>query len=234
MNICVFGDSVAKGVIFNEASQKYTYLKDNFINITQNKTGTLFKNFAKFGCTIKKGETIMKKQLPNLSKYDYVILEFGGNDCNLNWEEVSHTPKETHLAQVPIQEFKKIYEKLIENIRSMGGKPLLMTLPPLASSKFFNWVSKGLSKEKIMTYLGNDVESIFNWQKNYNNMIYTIADECEVPVIDIRTSFLSQPNYEDLICIDGMHPNEKGHKVIAEALENFISNVIPAPKALHA
>lgn len=222
MNICVFGDSIAKGIVFNEKMQKYTYLKDNFINITESRTGNFIKNFSKFGCTIKKGETILRKQLHNLTNYDYVLLEFGGNDCDLNWKEVAEAPDIQHSSHVPLPEFKRTYEKLIAAVIQAGSKPVLMTLPPLCSSKFFNWVSKGLNKEKILAYLGNDVEYIFNWHKKYNNMIYTIADELDTPVINIRDTFLTHPQYENLLCIDGMHPNEKGHQLIADTLKNYI------------
>ena len=42
--ICVFGDSVAKGVVFDEARQKYIHLKDNFISLTQKKLNIPFAN----------------------------------------------------------------------------------------------------------------------------------------------------------------------------------------------
>lgn len=222
MNICVFGDSIAKGIVFNEKMQKYTYLKDNFINITESRTGNFIKNFSRFGCTIKKGETILRKQLHNLTNYDYVLLEFGGNDCDLNWKEVSESPQMQHSAHVPLPEFRKTYENLITTVIESGSKPVLMTLPPLCSSKFFNWVSKGLNKEKILAYLGNDVNYIFNWHKKYNNMIYTVANEFNTPVIDIRNTFLACPQYENLLCVDGMHPNEKGHQLIADTLKSYI------------
>ena len=42
MNICVFGDSVAKGVVFDEIKNKYTFLKENFVNLVQSKTSVPF------------------------------------------------------------------------------------------------------------------------------------------------------------------------------------------------
>ncbi len=58
--ICVFGDSVAKGVVFDEARQKYIHLKDNFISLTQKKLNIPFANYSVFGATVSKGEQIMK------------------------------------------------------------------------------------------------------------------------------------------------------------------------------
>ena len=101
MNVCVFGDSVARGVVYDESKSKYTFLKENFITMVQAVTSIEIKNFAKFGCTVSKGAEILDKQADKLSDYQYTILEFGGNDCDLNWAEVAETPNEEHFAQVP-------------------------------------------------------------------------------------------------------------------------------------
>lgn len=223
MNICVFGDSVAKGVVFDEAKNKYTFLKENFVNLVQSKTAVPFKNYAKFGCTVSKGAEILEKQADNLSAYQYTILEFGGNDCDLNWSEVSSQPDDAHMAQVPIERFKEIYEKMIEKTRNAGSHPILMSLPPLDADRFFNWISKDLNKEKILQFLKNDVEFIFRWHQQYNDMIFKLADEYQIQVVDIRTDFLNQQNYKSLLCVDGMHPNKEGHKLIASSLEKYVT-----------
>lgn len=226
INICVFGDSVAKGVVFDEVKNKYTFLKENFVNLVQSKTSVAFKNFAKFGCTVSKGSEILEKQVDTLSEYKYTILEFGGNDCDLNWAEVSQTPDLAHNAQVPIQRFKQIYKQMIETTRAAGSKPILLSLPPLDAERFFNWVAKDLDKDNILAFLDNDVDFIFKWHEGYNDMIFQLAAEYTIPVIDIRTDFLNQQNYKNLLCIDGMHPNKEGHKLIARSLERVVAVLI--------
>ena len=223
MNICVFGDSVAKGVVFDEIKNKYTFLKENFVNLVQSKTSVPFKNYAKFGCTVTKGSEILEKQADRLSAYQYTILEFGGNDCDLNWAEVASQPGASHMAQVPIEHFKEIYETMIEKTRGAGSHPILMSLPPLDSDRFFNWISKGLDREKILQFLENDVDYIFRWHQQYNDMIFRLADAYQIPVIDIRTDFLKQKDYKSLLCVDGMHPNKEGHKLIASSLEKYVA-----------
>ena len=51
INVCVFGDSVAKGVVFDEEKKKYIFLGDNFLKLVQERQSVKFRNFAKFGCT---------------------------------------------------------------------------------------------------------------------------------------------------------------------------------------
>lgn len=225
MNICVFGDSVAKGVVYDPVKKKYTFLKENFVSIAESITSITIKNFAKFGCTIMKGAEIMKKQEDILKDYDYTILEFGNNDCDLNWNEVADSPESSHLAQVPLDIFKEKYVEMIKKVRDLGSKPVLMTLQPLEPNKFFTWVSKGLNEKNILEFLGGNTEFIYKWQENYNNMIYDLAKENNVGLIDIREDFVKNSNYGELLCIDGMHPNEDGHKFIAKAFEKGLSTL---------
>ena len=37
-------------------------------------------------------------------------------------------------------------------------------------------------------------------------------------------SFLEKKNYSRFLCEDGIHPNEEGHKLIAEAIKQHIRN----------
>ena len=45
-SICVFGDSVARGVIYDETKEKYTFLKNSFIN-SQNQYKLIYNEFDK-------------------------------------------------------------------------------------------------------------------------------------------------------------------------------------------
>jgi phospholipase/lecithinase/hemolysin len=42
-----------------------------------------------------------------------------------------------------------------------------------------------------------------------------LATHCRL--LDLRDAFLAQPKYDQLMCIDGIHPNDEGHKVLADA-----------------
>jgi lysophospholipase L1-like esterase len=41
-------------------------------------------------------------------------------------------------------------------------------------------------------------------------------------LIEIRSAFLQKEDYTKLICLDGIHPNKEGHKVIAEKILQYI------------
>ena len=56
------------------------------------------------------------------------------------------------------------------------------------------------------------------WHERYNLAVFSLGREMDVPVVDITTPFLLRPDYFDFICRDGIHPNEKGHEIMAERL----------------
>ncbi|NLD10511.1 MAG: SGNH/GDSL hydrolase family protein, partial [Clostridiales bacterium] len=163
--------------------------------------------------------------------YDYTLLEFGGNDCDLLWNEIAEDPSGTHLPLVPLDKFRQLYLSMIARVRAAGSTPVMMSLPPLVADKFFSWVSKGLDKDNILEFLKGDKEYIYRWHEGYNDMVNEIAREQNVPVIDIRSAVLQQPDYESLVCLDGMHPNGKGHKVIADYLEKAIEDLFRSNNA---
>lgn len=226
VSVCLFGDSVARGVVLDNVKNKYIFLKDSFANAFAAATGVAVDNFAKFGCTVVKGLEIASKRADMLSNYDFVVLEFGGNDCNFDWAEIAKTPDAEHLPATPPDEFEASYRRLIEDVRSKGGKPLVFNLPPLDSKRFFDWVSKGLSAENILKWLG-DVEHIYRWHKSYSDTVCRIAEETGTPLIDIRSSFLDLPDYCELLCEDGMHPNSKGHRLIFDTVRRYAASIAP-------
>ena len=219
-SICVFGDSIAKGVVLDNRKNRYTYIKDNFMNIFSRKSGIRTENYAKFGCDVIKGSKIISNHISELSEFDNILVEFGGNDCNFNWNRISEEPEKEHIPSTPIASFKEIYTKMIEKIRAAGSDPIMMNLPPLVAEKFFAWVSKGNNAGNILKWLG-DVDHIFRWHRDYNDAVCEIAEKNSVPLIDIRSAFTELGDYSEYICEDGMHTNLKGHRLIADRMLSF-------------
>ena len=217
-SICIFGDSVAKGVIFDAMKNKYSLLKESFVNIVGKKQQISISNYAKFGSTITIGRGILARHINELEKYDYTLLEFGGNDCDYDWAEISRNPYKKHLCRTPIRQFREEYLTLIGHVRQNGGKPALLNLPPIDSKRYFGWVSRGLNAGNILRFLV-EIDTIFSWQGLYNSVVEEIARTEKIPMIDIRSAFLQTENYCDYLCEDGIHPNARGHLLISQTIE---------------
>lgn len=220
--IGAFGDSLLKGVIYKD--EHYKILKASFQKLCEDSLGIKVENKAKFGSTVTKGEATLKRNLDLLKDTDckYVVLGFGGNDCDFNWREISENPEGEHLPQNTISDFRSTYGNIIQKIKEIGKIPVLLSLPPIDSAKFFNHVSAGLSKENIRKWLHGDKQLITNWHERYNIEVFKLATEYAVPVIDITSVFLEERNYTRFLCEDGIHPNEDGHRLIANAIISHV------------
>lgn len=220
-SICIFGDSIIKGVIFDGIRGRYTFLKDSFANIFGISTGIRVDNYAKFGCTIAAGKKIVEKHAEELSGYKYTALEFGGNDCDFDWAAISERPDDLHIAKTPIADFEVLYSNVIDSVVASGSQPILFSLPPLNANRYFAWISKGLNAENIMHWLG-DVEHIYRWHEMYNLVVLKLATIKRIPLIDIRGAFLESRDYLRLYCEDGIHPNKAGHALISDVIKSYI------------
>lgn len=212
IDICVFGDSIGKGVVLQPSTSRYELIKMNLGKLL-GLNGVNIKNYSMFGCTVAKGLSIVKKHAQELMSYKSVFLELGGNDCDFDWKRVADNPQEAHQPKTPLGEFKRLYAQVIEEVRSNGGHPVILTLPPLEPNWFLNWVSRGINKENIIQWLG-DVNMIYRWQELYNVEVMLLASKLSVPVIDIRSAFLQHNNYRDFLSPDGIHPNAEGYNLI--------------------
>jgi len=221
MSICIFGDSVAKGIVYDEARKRYILIKNCFAGLFAEKTDFSVVNFARFGCTATKGLELLSRQKETLPSFSHVILGFGGNDCDMKWDEVSKAPEDVHQPNVPLMQFEEIYLKMIDIVKAAGSIPVMLSLPPLDSERFFKWVSKELDRENIKKFLG-DIDFIYKWHESYDAVVKKLAERRSILLVDIRSVFLQEDRYSDLLCVDGMHPNEKGHALISKLLCDII------------
>ena len=106
---------------------------------------------------------------------------------------------------------------LIRAAQLAGGKPVVLNLPPIDSGRYFRWISRNLSPSRILRFL-KEVGFIGRWQEMFNIAAVQVASAAGVPVIDIRSAFLAQPDFRSYLCADGIHPNEAGQKLIYGAI----------------
>ncbi len=218
-SVCIFGDSVAKGVVFDQVRQRYALLKNGFVNLACAALRLSPKNYSKFGCTVTKGAEMLGAHAAELAQYDWTLLEFGGNDSDFDWAGIAAEPDAPHQPKTPPAEFAAQYGGMIETVLANGGTPVLLNLPPVEPQRFFDWVSRGLNAENILHWLGGRVDYIYRWHESYSMEISRLAQRYNLPLIDIRTAFLQRHRYEELLCADGMHPNEQGHALISDEIQ---------------
>jgi lysophospholipase L1-like esterase len=215
--IGIFGDSLSQGVILDPVKNTFKIIKESFAGLLKRASTGAINNFARFGCTIERGFEIVKKHIPDISNFDTTILEFGGNDSDFDWAAISQNPEIEHLPKTTPEKFEELYAQTIDIVRETGSKPVMLNLPPIDPFKYFKKITDALSAENILKWLGS-IGVIYAHHELYNSIVTKLAAKEKIPLIDIRTAFLKQKNYSALLCEDGIHPNEMGHRVIFEQI----------------
>ncbi len=224
IKILVSGDSISKGVIYDETKSRYIVLPENYVDTISTKIKGSIKNISKFGSTLIRGISKLENHIGKENP-DIVLIEYGGNDCTFNWDEVADNPDANHLPQTDIRLFETALHETIKMLKNIKVTPVLMTLPPLNAEKYLEWVSKNnpLTQGNILKWLGN-VSEIYYWQEKYSTVITKVAEETHIRLIDVRSAFLELPDFTKYICRDGMHPNRKGQKLIADKVFDYIKS----------
>jgi acyl-CoA thioesterase-1 len=220
--IVVYGDSISRGVIYDDEKQKHALLLDSYTNIVRDRLKGVVYNAAKFGNTIVDGIQRLSDDVLR-RKPDIVLIEFGGNDCDFPWDRIAENPSGEFQPNTECSAFYGHLSGLVKSLESLKIVPVLVTLPPLDPDKYFRWISRNSeqAKNNILQFIGS-VSHIYTWHERYNAAILRVAEETKTRLIDIRSAFLQNDDYTKLICKDGIHPNKEGHKVIAEKILQYI------------
>lgn len=222
-SIMVLGDSISKGVVYNEDKKRYIFLKEGFIKGISNLLHVPVYNFSRFGCTLLAGMDILAEKFNKINP-DIVLIEFGGNDCDFNWDAIANEPGANHLPQTTLEKFEQTLRGLISFLRERRKTPVIMNLPPLNDKAYFKWLTHENPEraEKILSWL-KTCSQIYWWQEQYSCLIERICKATSTRLINVRSAFLKTEDYTSYICKDGIHPNEKGQLLIKEVLHEYIS-----------
>ena len=221
--VVVWGDSLAKGVVWNEARKRHAYSKLTAVDIAADKLGIEIVNRAKFGCTAPQGMELMERDGNDGIVCDTAVIEFGGNDCNFDWAAVSEHPEEQHLPATPPEEYLKSMRAIVRWLFARNIRPVLMTLPPIDAERCFRFlVGDRLNPKHILKWLG-DVQQIYRYQEMYSLLVEKVARECSIQLIDLRQRCLENRGFvKEMICADGLHLTEEGQRFIGEAAADLV------------
>lgn len=182
LRIAVFGDSLMKGTL-PDAQLRYHFHTDLFEAPLAGLHAEV-TNRSVFGATSRKGVTLVQRDLARGHRYDWALVEYGGNDCNYDWPDVAAHPEQDHDPVVLVDEFRANMAAIVQMLREAGIRPIFTTLPPIDEVKYLACIDhNGASAAGVMQWLG-DVRRIYRTQERYSGLVRTIADELDVPCVD--------------------------------------------------
>lgn len=221
----IYGDSIMKGTIL-DAGYRYHAIMNEYLVKLYDRFGIEAENRARFGITVQRGHSILLHDIDEGLDCELALVEFGGNDSDFKWNEISMEPDKEHLPLTSMADFKQNIASMTEELRAQGVQPIMMTLPPIEPNRYLDFVSRnGNSRENILKWLGY-VEKIYETHKSYSDAVAKIAQERMVPLVDVRSAFPSGDALGEYMCIDGVHPDKKGYQLIADSFASFFEKAL--------
>lgn len=219
--LLIFGDSILKGVYYSDECGRHKLYGERLSGLREN--GVEIRNCSVMGATIGSGEKMLRSKLSpeNCDSDTRVIFEYGGNDCDFRWSDISAEPQSEHTPNTPFETFCGAYRECISYARELGAKVSVCSLVPLDSERYFRWISRNLNGERILSWLG-DESMLYRWHEYYSRGAEKIASDTGASLIDLRTPFLLSHNYSNLLCSDGIHPTIEGHRMIDRLIEENV------------
>ena len=168
------------------------------------------------------GDKIISRHIKDISESNYTFIEYGGNDCDFDWMKIADSPAEDYAPKTSLEEFRIRFVGLIDRIRELGSTPVIISLPPILSDRYFSYFSSRMTerqKENVISWLGGDVGIISRWHETYNRSLFVIAGQTQTEIIDVTAPFDTfRGDLRTLFCADGIHPNAYGYRLIADAI----------------
>ena len=125
LRIAVFGDSLMKGTLPDE-QLRYHFHTDLFEAPLAGLHAEV-TNKSVFGATSRKGVTLVQRDLARGHRYDWALVEYGGNDCNYDWPDVAAHPEQDHDPVVLADEFRANMTAIVQMLREAGIRPIMIT-----------------------------------------------------------------------------------------------------------
>ena len=202
LRIVALGDSITNGV--GRAGVKET---DTFRNLVQ---GELARRLGRKVEVINAGVNgdIVTLALERLDRDvlarqpEVVTVMFGGNEAGF------YRPETNGFAQTPRvtrEDFKAALAKIVDRLQASGTTVVLMTCPPM-TERYWGMYLEPYQKNGI-NFLVRD----------YAHTMREVAKEKGVELIDVYSAFQQDPETLEFFP-DGLHPDARGHRVIADLL----------------
>ena len=174
------------------------------------------------GATIDAGLKQLDRKLGTCDGDTTVLFCFGGNDCDYDWKAISEDPDGEHLPHTPSEKFIDQSCTAIRKAQSAGARVAMTSLPPLEQERYFSFITRGLSAENVLHWLG-DTDHLYRWQEYYNSMVAQLSRAFGCRLVDLRTEFLKSRVFPTLIGADGIHPTQAGHDLIHHTVQSALA-----------
>lgn len=204
MRVLVFGDSITYGAWDTEAGWVERLKRDAHKQTVESK-GSDKLQIINLGIGGDSSTKILNRMEAEIkarysASWEFVfIITFGAND-----ERTINGKVETSLEQ-----FESNVQKIIELAKYHSSKIMFLGIPPIGKSTV-SFKGQEYSDERV---------------KEYEQHMEAIVKTSGLPFIPLRPAF-EAAGMEKLYFYDSIHPNNEGHKLIAETVKPHLQSLL--------
>lgn len=215
----IYGDSLLKATMPDGDMKYHFHLPELMAHYPSARLEVV--NRAKMGATVTKGLALVEHDVSRGLDAHWALLAYGGNDSDFDWQAIAAAPEAEHLPRTALPEFVEKLRRAAKTLAAAGVQPVLMTLPPIDSQRYYDFVSRSGGADAILRWLG-DVGLIYRHQEMYSAAIARLAMEEGLPLIDVRHRFLSLHDLPRYIAADGIHLTMDGYRRLFDTLAGWV------------
>ena len=220
----IYGDSLLKATVPDEEMHYHFHLPEVMAQYPSDRLEVV--NRAKMGATVTKGLSLVAHDAARGIDAHWALVAYGGNDSDFDWPAIADAPDQEHLPRTALPEFVEKLRCAANMLRDAGVQPVLMTLPPIDSARYFDFISRRSDGQRILTWLG-DVGRIYRHQELYSDTVAALAMSEGLPLIDVRRQFLPLRDLPRLIAADGIHLTMPGYRRLFDTLAAWVREQLP-------
>ena len=244
-SIIAWGDSILKGVVSGGDSKRFDITEKDSLSQACAALGIELANKSVFGSWMTKMRRAQDRSLRNGASAQIGIIESGTNDSDYDWSAVSANPDAEHLQRCPLDEFSRLMEEAVSVARQNKITPVIMIPTPLVPEWWLNNICIGNDEAAIVKFINKKylqdqkaaagdcsrdqkaaaAMRLYQNQELFSLKAAAIARALNVQIVDMRSEFLAHPNYNTLMCLDGVHPNQAGYDFMAEIWKREIQRL---------
>ena len=138
-----------------------------------------------------------------------------------DWQSIAANPSGRHESNLDLVAYKALYINKIAQARAQGYEPVLVSLPIMDENRYFAYITRGMSmqeRKNLLYWLGGKTERLRNIHALYNLLLFRLAAQQCVHIIDITSPMLASLNYDELLESDGVTLSAAGEALVGSEL----------------
>ena len=138
-----------------------------------------------------------------------------------DWQSIAANPSGRHESNLDLVAYKALYINKIAQARAQGYEPVLVSLPIMDENRYFAYITRGMSmqeRKNLLYWLGGKTERLRNIHALYNLLLFRLAAQQCVHIIDITSPMLASLNYDELLESDGVTLSAAGEALVGGEL----------------